>query len=687
MANPLQYEHSPYLQQHKDNPVNWHPWGAEAFQKAKSQDKPILLSIGYATCHWCHVMARESFEDESIASLMNELFINIKVDREELPAVDHYYMDAVQLLTGAGGWPMNCFLTPDKKPFLGGTYFPPDDRGRQVSWRKVLLHVAKVFQQQRAQVEEQAKRVHSRIESQQTESLNSLLNWEGKGNRFDIEALMKQTQASWDRDYGGMKGAPKFPMSHFYTSMLQWGLKIHDDEILSFVKRTARAFIHGGLFDPVHGGFARYCVDSRWNVPHFEKMLYDNAGILKLLTLLDRSSGHPVVRWGLKKTVDFLENQMRDEDGLFFSAIDADSEGEEGKFYVWTYAEMNDVLGPQEYDLLNSYFDISKNGNWEETNVLYTDWVRADQFLKEHSLENLDRVLAKLKVASRDRVPPSTDTKKLMDWNALLIHSLFLVARYSDLQKAGDTALKSLDRLLLEAVSSTGELTSHAKKGDDWYGEPTIDDYAFLIQACISGYAHTFQHAYLRQAESLTEHAISLFSEDDVALFYSISKDSKQLDHRPIAYFDTPYPSGNSIMCKNLHILGKYLDRMDWIHRAEKMLHQLEDKIQKSPSALGSWLDVIIQIQEQNHEIAIIGPKAKDWGHTIKKEVLPGSIVMADSQPDSSIPLLDRISTEDKTQIFLCENYTCSMPIDDLDSFWKQYATNNPILHESKRNV
>lgn len=684
MANRLQHEHSPYLQQHKNNPVDWYPWGAEAFDKAKSEDKPILLSIGYATCHWCHVMARESFEDESIASLMNELFVNIKVDREELPAVDHYYMDAVQLLTGSGGWPMNCFLTPEKKPFLGGTYFPPDDRGRQVSWRKVLLHVAKVFQRQRDQVEEQANRLHSRIESQQTESLKPLLQWEAKASRFDLEALFKQTQASWDRDYGGMKGAPKFPMPHVYTSMLQWAIHKQDNEIISFARRTARSFIHGGLFDPVHGGFARYCVDGRWNVPHFEKMLYDNAGILKLLSLLDRSSAHSAIRWGLEKTVEFLDIHMRDDDQLFYSAVDADSEGEEGKFYTWSYTELKGVLDSHELDVMNSYFDISQEGNWEGTNVLYTDWARADQFLKSHSLSDLDPALEKLKVAAQGRIPPSTDTKKLIDWNALLIHSLFLVARYSKIQKAGDLAIQVLDQLLRDAVSSSGELTSHAKKGSDWYGEATIDDYSFLIQACISGYGHTFKTSYLRQAELLAEQAISSFSKPDVALFYSIRADSKQLDHRPIAYYDTPYPSGNSIMCKNLHNLGKYLDRMDWIQRAEKMVHQIEDKVKKSPTAFGAWLDVIIQIQEQNHEIAVIGPKAEEWGHEIKQKVLPGTIIMAQSQADESVSLLERLVPAEKTQIFLCENYSCKLPIDDLDSFWKEYAIKNTALHGSE---
>lgn len=684
MANRLQYEKSPYLQQHKDNPVDWYSWGPEAFEKAKNEDKPILLSIGYATCHWCHVMARESFEDESIASLMNELFVNIKVDREELPAVDHYYMDAIQLLIGSGGWPLNCFLTPDRKPFLGGTYFPTEDRGRQVSWRKVLLHVAKVFQRQREQVEEQAKRIHARIESRQSDDLKPLLQWETNQSSFDLDDLIHQTQSSWDLEYGGMKGAPKFPMPHLYSTMFHWFLLSNNNKLEAFIKRTARAFIHGGLFDPVHGGFARYCVDERWQVPHFEKMLYDNAGIISLLSLLVRQSADPYASWALHKTVDFLENHMRDQDKMFYSAVDADSEGKEGKFYTWSESELLNTLTEKEIDVLSSYFSIEDDGNWEGTNVLYSNWATADTFLKEYSTRDLDEILDKLKLAAGERVSPSTDTKKLVDWNALMIQSLFQASMYSGSTRAEKLAREALDTILAQAVTMDGELAHHAKMSDEWYGESMLDDYAFLIQACISAYVNSFDLSYLKIAEKLTRKVIERFSSSDLALFYSIQEKSTQLDFRPVAFYDTPYPSANAVMSKNLFTLGKYFDRMDWIERAEKMIHQVEDKINKYPTAFGKWIESIIEIQERNHEIAIIGPSAVEWAREINRKGLPNTIIMAHKESNKKLPLLDRKVPKGKTQIFLCENYSCQLPIDALDSFWKEYAKLNPFLHDKE---
>src|SRR6056297_679408 len=680
MPNKLEHEHSPYLQQHKDNPVEWYSWGEEAFDKAKNEDKPILLSIGYATCHWCHVMAHESFEDERIAGIMNELFINIKVDREEMPAVDHYYMDAVQLLTGRGGWPLNCFLTPDQKPFLGGTYFPPEDRGQQVSWRKVLLHVAKVFQQQRDQVELQARRIHDRIESQQSDDLEPLLSWKKNESQIDLATLLVSTQGSWDLEHGGMKGAPKFPMPHVYLTFLFGALYTEDKDTQSFVRRTALAFIQGGLFDPIRGGFSRYCVDAQWQVPHFEKMLYDNAGILKLLSLLNREKIDPEFSWALEATVDFLDSQMCDDDHLFFSAIDADSEGEEGKFYTWSFQELEEILEIDDLELLGAYFDLEKEGNWEGTNVLYSNLSKTESFLQGHTLEDLDKVLSILQQEAQDRVPPDIDRKKLVDWNAMLVDSLLAVARYTKSEEAERMALKVLKQILDEFVSESGSLRYHAKKGKDKYGEPTIDDYAYLIQACISAYGFTLDTKYIEKAQTLTESVFKLFSNTEMALFYSISSDSNQMKYRPIAYYDSPYPSGNAVMCKNLHILGKYSGKTAWIDHAEKMVYQLKDKIQRAPTAFGAWLDVIIHMEQRNHEIAIIGPLAPEWGRTIRPLVLPDTVIMVQESPDKRSPLLDRAVPSGETRIFLCENYSCQLPYDTIEAFWNAYGKTNPVL-------
>lgn len=682
MANKLQYEHSPYLQQHKDNPVDWHAWGQEAFDRAQKEDKPILLSIGYATCHWCHVMAHESFVDKRIAGLMNELFVNIKVDREEMPAVDHYYMDAIQLLTGRGGWPLNCFLTPDQKPFLGGTYFPPEDRGQQVSWRKVLLHVAKVFQQQRDQVELQARRIHERIESQQSDDLESLLDWEKSERHLDLEKLWGSTQRNWDLEYGGMKGAPKFPMPHVYANMLSHALYNKDKQMESFVRRTAKAYIQGGLFDPIRGGFSRYCVDNQWHVPHFEKMLYDNAGILKLVSLLHKTKEDPALLWAVNSTVDFLKTEMCDSDNLFFSAVDADLEGEEGKFYTWTFDELERILEKEDLDLLQDYFEIEKNGNWEGTNVLYSNLPKAESFFKKHGLEGLNNVLNILDNEASRRIKPEIDTKKLVDWNAMLADSLLNVARYAKSDKAEQMGLNALNQLLEEFVSPSGVIDYHAKKEKEKYGEATLDDYAFVIQACITAYSVTMEEWYLEKAKTLSEIVFKLFANSDTALFHSLGSDSKQLKYRPIAYYDSPYPSGNAIMCKNLYILGKYIGHTAWLDHAEKMVHQLKEKIQRAPTAFGGWLDAISHMTERNIEIAIIGPQAEEWGRSLVHKILPDTVLMAQEHSDESYPLLDRHLPANQTKLFLCENYSCRLPHDTMESFLEEFAKSNPILDD-----
>lgn len=673
MSNRLKQELSPYLLQHKENPVDWHPWGEEAFQKAKKEDKPILVSIGYATCHWCHVMARESFQDSHIASIMNELFVNIKVDREELPAVDHYYMEAIQLLTGSGGWPLNCFLTPDKKPFVGGTYFPPEDRGRHVSWRKVLLHVAKVFQDQRGQVDEQAERVHSKIESRQTDEIQSLIDWNFGAHDFDINSAIENNKGNWDLEYGGMKGAPKFPMPHSYSFLLLHSVHVGDKGSQDFVKTTARSFVHGGLFDPVHGGFARYCVDAYWRVPHFEKMLYDNAGILTLLALTNRKRENPYLKWAIEKTLDFLQTIMCDEDGLFFSAVDADSEGQEGKFYTWNYEALKRELTEEQLKSFRSYFDIHRDGNWEETNILYSDLSTADTFLKKHDLSSLDEGLNVLKRKSANRIPPSIDTKKLVDWNALMIDALFTVAKTSNARSAAQMGKRALDNLLSEVMSSENELLYHARKGEKGYGEVTLDDYAFLIQACISAYQFTFDLAYLKVSGDLASHAIKLFSNSDFALFQMAGRSSKQVSHTLVKYFDSPYPSGNSVMSKNLYKLGKYLGKSDWIIRADKMVHQVKEKMRKHPMGFGTWLQSLLEMQERNHEIVILGPNSEEWARRIYRTVHPETLIMASEKKEGSIPLLNREVDDNKTHIFFCQNFSCKMPVISLEDFWDIY--------------
>jgi uncharacterized protein YyaL (SSP411 family) len=672
--NRLQSEKSPYLQQHKENPVDWYPWGEAAFRKAREEDKPILVSIGYSTCHWCHVMERESFEDESVAGLMNELFVNIKVDREELPAVDHYYMEAVQLLTGAGGWPLNCFLTPERKPFLGGTYFPPEDRGRHVSWRKLLLHVAKVFQDQREKVEEQANRLERKIREQEQEWLTPLIQIEKNVDTIELAEVIDATRSNWDTQNGGLKGAPKFPMPHLYLLLTHWAVIHGKQDVMDFSAQTARAFIEGGLFDVVHGGFSRYCVDPQWRVPHFEKMLYDNAGILELLAVLSGFAPRPHWTWATKKTIQFLKDEMTDSDHLFYSAIDADSEGEEGKFYTWTFSELEAELSEEDFQSICTYFDISRAGNWEESNILYSSRANAQAYLSHQSLTDLDPALSNLHTIRQKRVKPEKDKKKLVEWNAMMIHALFQVDRYTPLSQAGSMASENLTSLLESVVSSRGQLLHRVKMEDQWYGEPTLDDYAYLIRACLSAYSYDFNTGFLSTGHQLASRALEIFSRDNRALLSLMPTQSELVQGDQFTYFDTPYPSGNAIMCKNLHILGTYYDNLDWVQRAQNMRAQIMSKMKSYPSTLGAWVDAELHSQDQKQEIAIIGKDAMSWAQQIRSSTLPDTMIMAAEERDEKFPLLDRKVPSGKTQIFLCENYTCQQPLDDLESFRKKYS-------------
>ena len=461
----------------------------------------------------------------------------------------------------------------------------------------------------------------------------------------------------------------RIPIHFFYSTAC-----LPDDErVFNFVETTARSFVHGGLFDPVHGGFARYCVDEYWRVPHFEKMLYDNAGILKLLSLTYRKRENPYLKWAIEKTLDFFQTKMCDEDGLFFSAVDADSEGEEGKFYTWNFETLERELTPDQLKNFRSYFDIHRDGNWEETNILYSDLSLADTFLQNHSISSLEEGLNVLKRKSANRIPPSIDTKKLVDWNALMIDALFTVAKTSNLQSAAQMGRRALDELLSEVVSSENELLYHARKGKKWYGEVTLDDYAFLIQACISAYQFTFEIAYLRIAENLTFQTIELFSKPGFALFHMVAADSRQVSHSLVRYFDSPYPSGNSVMSKNLYKLGKYLGHSEWIERADKMIHQVKEKMRRHPMAFGTWFQSLIEMQERNHEIAIIGSASEEWASHIYQRVHPETLIMAHSKKEANIPLLNREVDDNETHIFFCQNFSCKMPVTSLKDFWDIY--------------
>lgn len=665
--NRLKHEESPYLQQHKDNPVDWHAWNEETFKKAKKENKPVLLSIGYSTCHWCHVMERESFEDEGTADLMNRHFINIKLDREEHPAVDNYYMSAVQLLTGSGGWPLNCFLTPDLKPYFGGTYFPPEDRHGRPSWKKVVERMSIAYKEQHDEVMEQAEKLSKLVEQGSSRFVEPTINI-GSANKLNIESWIHTLQKELDLDEGGLNSAPKFPSPHIYCFLLNYAVFDHNKELVEFLKRTAHAFIDGGLFDPVHGGFARYCVDDKWKVPHFEKMLYDNAGIMSFLARMQ--SFYPAKRWtwAIKRTLDFWTSKMKSDEDLFFSAVDADSEGEEGKYYTWSMEELRAALSENEVGLLSKYAEISENGNWEGTNILFTRPEKRENFFKTHDNEEIDKVLNKLKEKAKDRVHPGIDDKILLDWNAMMVSALLNVSRYVGEQPAKVQALKTLASLEDKFVDDA-EIKGHVYKNGKAYADAILDDYAYLIAAYLDAYENTFEEKYLNKAERLCRTAMDHFSrKDHPLLIISFNVKNEFIGKQP-TFFDSPYPCGNSVMAHNLRKLGIIFDQQDWKDKAREMMASLMNSVGKFPSSFGNWADLGLQMEEMDSEIAVMGPNAMEWGSEISSSLLPGLIIMASEKRTSGFPLLDRPAEKNNTAIYLCQNYACQKPVHSLKEF------------------
>jgi hypothetical protein len=665
--NRLQYEESPYLQQHKNNPVDWYPWGKEAFEKAKKEDKPILVSIGYSTCHWCHVMEKESFENPETADIMNEHFINIKVDREELPAVDQYYMDAVQVLSGSGGWPLNCFLTPDRKPYFGGTYYPPIDQRGRPSWKKVLRRMSAAYHKRREEVLEQADKLSKLVEEGSERFIDHKVEFT-ESHSFDIASWIKKIKGELDFKKGGLNRAPKFPSPQLYQFLLQYGLLENDEDVLEAVKRTAHAFVDGGLFDPVHGGFARYCVDENWRVPHFEKMLYDNAGILSLLAQLQ--SFHPDDRWlwAINRTLGFWSNEMRSDKGLFYSAVDADSEGVEGKYYTWTKDELKSVLNEDEYEIIDTYADLKEQGNWEGSNILYTDPERRAHFFKGYTETDLNGCLDKLREAAKERVKPGVDEKQLLDWNAMMVMALVHLHKYAGIKRAGEMA-KEIMEVLLNTFVKNGQIKGHVYKNDKVYASATLDDYAYLIASLIELYEWTLEMEYLDIAKELGQKAFQLFGVKDQVLFMMSAVDSKEVVGRQPNYFDNAYPSGNSIMADNLRKLGKIFDMPEWTEHSYKMMLAIEDSVSKYPTAFNRWAGLGLAFEYLDAEIAIMGDKYEEWGRKILAGTLPGPVFVGSSTPKENLPLLNRQVQENQTAIFLCQNYTCQKPVYSLNEF------------------
>lgn len=673
--NRLAQETSPYLLQHAHNPVDWYPWGEEALQRAKAEDKPILVSIGYAACHWCHVMERESFENEATARIMNEHFINIKIDREERPDLDHIYMDAVQAMTGSGGWPLNVFLTPDKLPFYGGTYFPPVKAFNRASWTEVLLALSQAFQERREDLETQAQNMRDYL-AQASASSGSIdqLKLVPKGELFTREqcdTIFSNMMQQADRNWGGFGSAPKFPGTFIIQYLLRYHHSFKEPKALEQALLSLDKMIQGGIYDQLGGGFARYSTDAKWLAPHFEKMLYDNALLVDVMSEAYQLTGNELYARTIADTLGFVEREMTDAGGGFYSALDADSEGVEGKFYVWSKAEVEALLGA-DAPLFCAYYDVTEEGNWEEQNIL---WVTkpAAIFAAEHGItvEALESNLAisreKLMAARAKRIRPGLDDKIILGWNALMVHSCCRAYAAVGVEKYKEMAVKALNFCLNSLQHADKQSFFHTFKGGIAKYPAFLDDYAWLVRALIAMQEVTGDVEWLEKAKELSAYVVANFSDEGGIYFYYTEAGQEDVIVRKKEVYDGATPSGNAVMASNLLYLSTVYDRKDWSERAIAMLAGQSQTAVRYSTSFGVWSGLLLQLVMGVKEIAVVGGDYKSRMRDTNRHYIPFKVMLGAVTDMPGIPLLEQRERPGETLIYVCEDYHCIKPVNYIE--------------------
>ena len=679
MPNRLINETSPYLQQHAHNPVDWYPWGPEALGRAKEEGRPVFLSIGYTSCHWCHVMERESFEDPEIARVMNEHFISIKVDREERPDLDSIYMQAVQALTGRGGWPMSVFLTPEMKPFYGGTYFPPEDRGGMAGFKRVLETMADAYQSRRSDVVQASEQLGAYLQ-RNTEVA-------GRPDPLSAEVLGRAFQKlapELDTAYGGFGGAPKFPQPMNQEFLLRYSSRIGDKVPLVMVDLTLYRMARGGIYDHLGGGFHRYATDPAWLVPHFEKMLYDNALLARLYLHGFQATGFSYYRRVAEETIDYVLRDMQDPAGGFYSAQDADSEGEEGKFYVWSREEVMDVLGKEDGGLFARYFGVTEEGNFEGKNILNIpeepEALAAELSMPREELEAVvARGKARLHEVRRGRIWPLRDEKVLTAWNGMMLSSLAEGAAVLGREDYLEAALANAS-FLLQALRRDGRLLRSYRDGEAKL-KGYLEDYALLLDGLVSLYEASFQRRWLDEARGLAEEMIALFWDPVQGAFYDTGRDHETLIVRPRDIFDNAMPCGSSAAVGALLRLGAHTGEPEHRNVAGQALRSVRELVIQQPSGFGHWLCGLDFYLSTTNEIAIVGPRdnpaTADLLDVVYRGFLPNKAVAGMESDDElaaeGLPLLeDRWMVNGRPTAFVCENYTCQLPVTDPEALREQ---------------
>jgi uncharacterized protein YyaL (SSP411 family) len=647
-ANRLINETSPYLLQHAHNPVDWYPWGEEAFEKARAEDKPVLVSIGYSACHWCHVMEHESFEDQAVAAVQNERFVNIKVDMEERPDVDQIYMNFVQITTGRGGWPMNVFLTPDKRPFFGGTYFPPAPRYGMPSWTQILMSISEAYNTRRDELEDSANEIVTQLKKMSTVEPAS-----GTLEREMLNSAFRSFERTFDTVNGGFGGAPKFPQAMSLEFLLRYHHATGDERALALVTHTLDKMAMGGIYDQLGGGFHRYSVDAIWLVPHFEKMLYDNAQLVRVYLHAFQVTGNEFYKTIAVETLEYIKREMLDPSGAFYSTQDADSEGEEGKFFVWTPEEIAEVVG-DDAGAFNNFYDVTPAGNFEGKNILNIE----TDIDKRESFADARR---KLFEHREKRIKPHRDEKILTAWNGLMLAAFADAAGVLDNPEYLDIA-KQNAAFVSRELTRDGRLLRTWKEGRAKLNG-YVEDYANVADALLVLYQVSGDAAYLSEAKGLADTMITEFWDEENGGFFFTSHDHEELVVRNKDFYDNATPSGNSVAADVLLRLAKLTGDNKYERFAVAVLRLAASQIRRHPQGFGRALSALSFHLEPTKEIAIVGPRG-ELARTVLGTYLPHAVVAIADGPNGELPLLERRDVVDGVETaYVCENFVCQRPV------------------------
>jgi len=664
-GNNLRNETSPYLLQHVENPVDWNPWDKQYLKQAEKEKKLVVISIGYASCHWCHVMERESFQDSTVAELMNAKFISIKVDREERPDIDQVYMNAIQLITGSGGWPLNVITLPDGRPIWGGTYFTKEQ------WTSALKQISEMYEEEPEKFISYADRVQ--------EGINSLNIVESNTNNFDnidLDKYSKSLFESIDEEFGGFKGAPKFMMPNNLEFLLRYSFQENLEDPKNKILKSLDMMAYGGIFDHVEGGFSRYSTDERWHVPHFEKMLYDNGQLMSLYAAGYKISKNDLYKQTIYKIHEYINSEMKDTSGGYYSSLDADSKLEdgsyaEGEYYTWRKTELKKIIG-ENFDLFVDYFNVNDYGLWEEENKYILTRVSSDkEFIKKNKLDEKTFVniksnwLSKLKLARKDKKKPSLDYKIITSWNGLMISG------YVDAYKAinddifKDEAINAGEFIYSNLLRRDGGLYHNYVNGKSKING-YLEDYATVIQASLDLYEITLNQLWIERALELSKYVFDNFSSSESELFYFTSNKDEDLISRSIEFRDNVIPSSNSIMAKNLFKLYHYFDKEDYYEKAKQMSLSVSKEFEAYPSGYSNWFDLIYSLKSNYYEVAVVGENAIEKVKKINSRYIPNKLIIG-STSENNLPLLRNRYIEGKTLIYVCVNKACKMPTENIE--------------------